>query len=105
MNTFIKLKLDDPTNLTIANIFEMLRENTHEVIAINLNPKVVDFPGELNDFGFYIFEDFINYILNIGLYQALSWIFWSLIGYTLLFLIYRKIKNTDLWFLKEKIIS
>jgi len=104
LNTFIKLKLDDPTNLTITNIFETLKENTHEVIAINLNPKVVDFPGDLNDFGFYVFEDFINCILNMGFYQTLSWIIWSLIGYTLLFLIYRKIKNTDLRFLKEKII-
>lgn len=104
LNTFVKLKLDDPTNLTIVNIFETLKENTHKVIAINLYPKVVDFPGDLNDFGFYIFEDFINYILNMGLYQTLSWIIWSLIGYTLLFLIYRKIKNTDIRFLKDKIM-
>ncbi|MCK4379702.1 MAG: hypothetical protein KAW51_01085, partial [Candidatus Lokiarchaeota archaeon] len=104
LNTFVKLKLDDPTNLTIANIFETLKENTHEVIAINLNPKVVDFPGDLNDFGFYVFEDFINYILNIGVFQTLSWIIWLLIGYTILFLLYRKIKNSDVRFLKDKII-
>jgi len=104
LNTFIKLKLDDPTNLTIANIFETLKKNIHEVVAINFNPHVVDFPGDLNDLGFYIFEDFINYILNINVYQTLSWIIWSLIGYTLLFLIYRKIKNTDLRFLKGKIM-
>ncbi|MEE9376563.1 MAG: hypothetical protein V3V33_00825 [Candidatus Lokiarchaeia archaeon] len=104
LNTFVKLKLDDPTNLTIANIFETLKENTHEVIAINLNPKVVDFPGDLNDFGFYVFEDFINYILNMGAFQTLSWIIWPLIGYTILFLIYRKIKNSDVRLLKDKII-
>ena len=104
LNNFVKLKLDDPTNLTITNIFETLKENTHEVIAINLNPKVVDFPGDLNDFGFYIFEDFINYILNMGLSQTLAWIIWSLIWYTLLFLIYRKTKKADIRFLKDKIM-
>ncbi len=104
LNTFIKMRLDDPTNLTITNIFETLNKNTHQVIAIVLNPKVVDFPGDLNDFGFYVLEDFINYILNINAYQALSWILWSTMGYIIIFLIYRKVKKTNLRFLKTKII-
>ncbi|MFX1386452.1 MAG: PHP domain-containing protein [Promethearchaeota archaeon] len=104
LNTFIKIKLAVPTNLTIANIFKTLKNNTHQVIAIDLNPKVVDFPGDLNDFGFYVLEGFINYFLNMEIFQTLSWIIWSFIGFTLIFLIYRKIKNVDLRFLKDKII-
>ena len=104
LNTFIKLRLADPTNLTITNIFETLKNNTHEVIAINFYPKVIDFPSDLNDFGFYVLEDFINYILNMDLFQALSWIIWSTIGYLLILLIYRKVKTTDLRFLKDKIM-
>ncbi len=103
LNTFIKLKLDDPTNLTIANIFETLRDNTHEVVAIRFYPKVVDFPSDLNDFGFYVLEDFINYILNMDIGQTLSWIIWSGLIYALFFLVYRKIKHTNLRFLKDKI--
>ncbi|MFX0005912.1 MAG: PHP domain-containing protein [Promethearchaeota archaeon] len=104
LNTFIRMRLDDPTNLTITNVFNTLKNNTHQIIAVDLTPKIVDFPGELNDFGFYILEGFINYISNMDFYQSLSWLLWSTIGYILLFLIYRKIKKTDLKFLKNKII-
>ncbi len=103
LNTFIKLRLADPTNLTITNIFETLKDNTHEVIAIRFYPNVVDFPGDLNDFGFYVLEDFINYILNMEIGQAVSWIIWSGLVYALFFLIYQKIKHTNLRLLKDKI--
>jgi len=103
LNAFIKLELADPTNLTIANIFETLKDNTHEIITIDLNPKVVDFPGDLNDFGFYVLEDFINYILNMDVYQALSWIIWSVIIFLIFYFSYRKIKRVDLKLLKRKI--
>jgi hypothetical protein len=104
LNTFIKMKLTDPKNLTVANIFETLKNNTHEVIAIEYYPKLVDFPGELNDFGFYVIEDFINYIFNVDTYQALSWLIWSVIAYVILFLAYIKIKRVELKFLKDKIL-
>ncbi|MFX1260225.1 MAG: PHP domain-containing protein [Promethearchaeota archaeon] len=105
LNTFVKIKLSDPTNLTITNIFGTMKTNlNHEVIAIELNPKEVDFPGDLNDFGFYVIEDFINYFLNVDMYQSLSWIIWSGAVYIIIFLSYRKIKTVDLAFLKRKIL-
>ncbi|MFW9968585.1 MAG: PHP domain-containing protein [Candidatus Odinarchaeota archaeon] len=104
LNTFVRVRLEDPTNLTIVNIFKTLKNNTHQVIAINLYPKVVDFPNDLNDFGFYILEDFINYLLNLDVFQSLSWILWSILGYIVLFLIYRQIKKINLRFLKSKIL-
>ncbi|MFX0022119.1 MAG: PHP domain-containing protein [Candidatus Hermodarchaeota archaeon] len=103
LNTFIKMRLVDPSNLTIANIFETLKNNTHQVIAVDLYPKIVDFPGDLNDSGFYVLEIFINYILNMDVFQALSWLFWSSFGYTILFLFYRKIRKSNLWFIKNKV--
>jgi len=103
LNTFIKLKLVDPTNFTITNVFETLKNNTHEVIAINLNPEIVDFPGDLNDFGFYVLEDYINYILNIDVFQAISWIIWSGLIYLIFCFSYRKIKKVDIKRLKDKI--
>ena len=93
LNTFVRIKLADPTNLTIANIFETLKANTHEVIAIQFYPEIVKFPSELNDFGFYILEGLINYFLNIDIFQALSWIGWSILLYIAIILVYRKIKN------------
>lgn len=93
LNTFIKIKLTDPTNLTIANIFETMKTNTHQVIAIEFYPQLIKFPDELNDLGFYIAEGLINYFLNIDLFQALSWIGWSILFYMIIFLGYRKIKR------------
>ena len=103
LNTFIKIKLDDPNNKTVANIFKNLNNNTHEAIAIQFYPKIVDFPGELTDLGLYVLEDFINYFLNIDTYQALSWIIWSSTIYLLFVLFYKKIKKVELEHLKHKI--
>jgi len=105
LNTFIKLKLDDPANKTIANVFKNLRlgNNTHEAVAIQFYPDIVDIPGELTDLGFYVLEDFINYFLNIDAYQALSWIMWSSIFYIIFVLFYKKIKKVELEHLKHKI--
>jgi hypothetical protein len=103
LNTFTKLKLDDSSNKTVANIFKNLRNNTHETIAIQFYPKIVDFPGELTDLGFYVLEDFINYFLNIDTYQALSWIMWSSSIYLVFYLFYKKVKKADINRLINKI--
>ncbi len=103
LNTFVRLKLDDPGNKTIANIFKNLKNNTHETIAIQFNPNIVDFPGELTDLGLYVLEDFINYFLNIDSYQAISWSVWSSAVYILFFIFYKKAKKVELKHLKYKI--
>jgi hypothetical protein len=103
LNTFIKLKLDDPNNKTVANIFKNLNNNTHEAIAIEFYPDTVDIPGELKDLGLYVLEDFINYFLNIDTYQALSWIIWSSTIYILGVLFYKKIKKAEFKRLEYKI--
>jgi hypothetical protein len=103
LNTFIRIELDDPNNLTVANIFNNLRKNEHEAIAIEFYPKLVDFPGDINDFGFYVLEDFINYILNVNIFQAFSWIIWSFGMYILFLLLYKKAKKIDIKRLKFKI--
>ena len=64
---------------------------------------IVDFPGDLNDFGFYVLEDYINYILNIDVFQAISWIIWSGLIYLIFCFSYRKIKKVDIKRLKDKI--
>ncbi|MFX1280310.1 MAG: PHP domain-containing protein [Promethearchaeota archaeon] len=96
INTFVKLKIADPSNLTIANIFTTLKNNTHEVIAITLNPEIVDFPGAVNDFGFYVLESFINYLFNLDAFQGLSWIIWSGSTYIIFYFSYRKLKKVYL---------
>ncbi|MFW9873732.1 MAG: PHP domain-containing protein [Candidatus Thorarchaeota archaeon] len=103
LNTFIKLRLANPTDFSVTNIFESLKNNMHEVIAINFNPEIVDFPKDLNDVGFYVLEDYINYLLNIDVFQALSWIIWSALVYLTFYFSYSKIKKVDIKLLKYKI--
>jgi hypothetical protein len=93
LDAFVKLKLDDHSNKTIDNIFKNLRNNNHSVITIDLYSNQVNFPRTLNDFGFKLLKDYLNYLLNLNSFQALSWIVWSSIGYVLFFLTYRKIKK------------
>ena len=96
LNSFMRVKLDDPTNLTVANIFQNLRNNTHEVVIIRLNPKIIIFPEFLDTLGFSFIMDFSNYILNLDRYQALSWILWTSAIFLLFFFSYRKVKKIEI---------
>jgi len=71
---------------------------------MSLLSNKVKFPGFLNDIGFEVIEDYLNYLLNLNFFQYLSWILWSSIAYTFLFLGVRKIKMTNLKIFKKKII-
>ena len=102
LNTFVRLRLTDPTNFTVANIFNNLKNNTHDVIAVEFYPKVLDFPDDMNDLGFYVFEEFANYILNLDTFQGLSWIIWSLVIFITFLIGYRKLKKADAkWWAKK----
>ncbi|MFX1411349.1 MAG: PHP domain-containing protein [Promethearchaeota archaeon] len=103
LNCFIKLRLDNPTNMSIVNIFQNLARNDHEVIAIKLHSDAISFPDELKELGFEIFEDYLNYLLNLNSLQVLSWILWSCLFYLLLFMSYRKVKKSNLSRLRDKI--
>jgi hypothetical protein len=103
LNTFIKLRLVDPTNKTVENIFRTLNNNTHEVVAINFLSDFVDIEDDLKDIGLYVIDEFINYLFNNNPFQTLSWIGWSSGIYFLLVLIYWKLKKTNLTKLNEKL--
>jgi len=104
LTSFIKLKLDDPTNKSIENIFKHLRYNNHSTVAVEPYPIVFNTPGALDDIGFTQIDRFWNYLFNIDSYQALSWILWSCGFYAMFVLVYREIKKVNLSLLKEKIL-
>lgn len=99
----IRLKLDNPENKSISNIFKNLRRNTHQVIAIELYPKKVNFPNEFNDMGGIVIEDFFEYIINISFFQLVSWMSWSIIFYLIFIISYRKFLKLDIEYLRSKI--
>ena len=96
LNTFTKLKLDDPNNKTVANIFKNLKNNSHALVAVQFYDKIIEIPGDTTDTGLYVIEDFINYLLNMDTYQALSWIIWSSSIYLIFYVFYKKVKKADI---------
>jgi len=103
LNTFTRLKLDDPNNKTVANIFKNLKNNLHALVAVQFYDKIIEIPGDTKDTGLYVIEDFINYLLNMDTYQALSWIIWSLSIYLIFCVFYKKVKKADINRLINKI--
>ncbi|MFO8019036.1 MAG: hypothetical protein R6U96_10395 [Promethearchaeia archaeon] len=88
--SFVRLKLNDPGNYSVDNIFESLSKNEHETVLIEDNPEKIKFEGMWSDFE--EFENFSNYLLNLDSLQYLSWIFWTLGIYLVMILIYRRIE-------------
>ncbi|MCJ7650597.1 MAG: hypothetical protein MUP85_18455, partial [Candidatus Lokiarchaeota archaeon] len=102
LNTFIKLRLVDPTNKSIENIFQTLRNNTHEVVAIEFFPSVFNLEDDLNDLGFYVFDEFINYMRHTDVFQLISWIAWSSGAYLLFSVIYWRLKKKNITSIRKK---
>ncbi|MHA1265365.1 MAG: PHP domain-containing protein [Candidatus Helarchaeota archaeon] len=92
LNEFVRLKLTDPTNKTLAHIFENLRRNNHSIVALSQPQPYDNFDDELEKL-----DDFSNYLYNLDPYQTLSWVFWSLLAYLLGILTIRRIRKTDLY--------
>ncbi|MEJ2252421.1 MAG: hypothetical protein P8Y70_00990 [Candidatus Lokiarchaeota archaeon] len=76
LHTFVRLKLKNPMNKTVENIFQTLHNNTHQVIQIYLYPKLFTLPDN-NFLGFTLFEKSLNYFFHIGKLKIISWIIWS----------------------------
>ena len=104
LTAIVKLKLDNPEDKSIENVFKNLRKNSHEVIAIDMYPNKVKFPNEFNDLGGIVIEDFFEYILNIGFFQVFSWMYWSTGIYLFIVITYRKLSKIDINHLRKKIL-
>jgi predicted metal-dependent phosphoesterase TrpH len=85
LDTFVKLTLADPNNKTVDAIFEALYQNTHEVVYIKYYP-------EENYSSIDLIDDFLNYFHGLSLFQSLSWITWTIVGFIASILIIKAIK-------------
>ncbi|MBD3353839.1 MAG: hypothetical protein GF364_20320, partial [Candidatus Lokiarchaeota archaeon] len=70
LNTFVRLKLPDPTNLSLDAIFSELKKNTHQVISIQ------EF-SLLKITKIYALDNFLSYIFEMNQFQTGSWVLWS----------------------------
>ncbi len=102
IDTIVKLRLDNPRDMSVDNIFKNLRRNNHEVVAIWYYSQKIDLPDFLDEIG--PFQRFFNYITNLEIWQLLSWMVWSSGSFTLIIGVYRIIKKLDLNRLKNKIL-
>lgn len=70
LNTFVKIKLDDPNDRSVDAIFSALKNNPSEVIYIDYsNPT----SSELLPF----VADLWTYLTSLNIYQIISWMAWS----------------------------
>ncbi|MHA1764496.1 MAG: PHP domain-containing protein, partial [Promethearchaeota archaeon] len=104
LTTVIKIKLTNPEDKSLDNIFKNLRRNTHEVIAIELHPRKVKFPDIVNDMGGIVLENFLEYLINLNYFQIISWMAWSTGSYLLFFVLYRRSLKIDIKYLRAKIL-
>ncbi|MBN2157068.1 MAG: hypothetical protein JW776_13575 [Candidatus Lokiarchaeota archaeon] len=86
LDTFVKLKLDDPNNKTVDAIFEALYRNTHEVVYIKYRPETI-----YTSIG--LIDDIINYFGGLSLPQTISWFFWTSVIYAGCILIFQATKS------------
>lgn len=70
LNTFVKLKLDDPNDKSIDAIFTALKNNPSEVIYIDYSNPV---SSELLPFIATVW----TYLTSLNIYQIISWMAWS----------------------------
>ena len=104
VNSFIKLKVEDPEDLDVDSIFARLKENKHEAVAINLQPNQIEYPSLLEELGFEFIEGFIEYFLNLDRFQILSWILWSCSFFGGFTFLYSRIKQLDVEELRRKLL-
>ncbi|MFO8020085.1 MAG: PHP domain-containing protein [Promethearchaeia archaeon] len=104
LNTFVKIKLNNTENYNVTDVFSVLKQNTHEVVGINLNPNEVRLHELFYALELDYIEDFTEYLLNLNTYQLLSWMLWSTGLFSLFALLYLRAKKWDLQKLREKIL-
>ena len=86
LNTFVKLSLEDPTNITLDSVFAQLKKNEHEVIQVTLQQEKIsqDYLGT---------KKLINYFLSLNGFQMLSWWAWSILAYLSSNFTYNKVRQ------------
>lgn len=94
-NCFMKIKLDDPNDITAASIFAALKKNEHEAVYIDRSTKYVNLPSNIDDY-FSLFEDMVNYFLNSDKLLVVSWMVWSGAAYILSIFLIQRIKKSDI---------
>jgi hypothetical protein len=85
LDQFVRVQIN-PENRTLDNLFTILKQNQHQIIGMK----------ELKHSKGDEYESFVDYFnTNMDKYHYLSWILWSVGGYTIFILIAKKIKSSD----------
>jgi hypothetical protein len=100
LNTFVRFKLNNPSNKSVDNIFNHLQNNTHECVVISGSDYYYDYSRSDPFSGIPALN---NYFLNLDIFQTLSWIIWLSGIYTLMILLLRRIKKSEFDEIKSKI--
>jgi len=82
INAFMRVALPDPSNRSLASVFEVLKMNEHEVVLVEQYVTRFAWPSLLDPFK--IVWKFTNYMLNLSPFQWGSWFLWSSSIYALI---------------------
>ncbi|TFF86064.1 MAG: hypothetical protein EU551_02690 [Promethearchaeota archaeon] len=100
---FMKIKLKDPNNRSVHALFEAM-ENTSNYEAIYIDRYSQKVVSDIDNLGVFNFIGYLlNYFYNLDIFQSLSWIIWSCLGFILIHFIIKGIKKMDVNKLKEKV--
>ncbi len=89
LNTFVKIQLDDPSNVT--EIFTKLKQNAHQAVSVQHYLERVSLPGRTWD-GIGVALD---YFLGLDGGQVASWMAWSGGTFVLVIITYVYLKKAD----------
>lgn len=99
---FIRLKLPDPANKSLAAIFEALKKNEHQVVKVTHYRDRISTPAGLD--AVKLGGDFINYLLNLDPFQSLSWILWSGLFFVVGAIGIKKLQKTSIDHWRKKVL-
>jgi hypothetical protein len=85
LNTFMKLKLDDPNDKSITAIFNAAKNNPSEILYFTYSHPL--------SFSIELIASIWNYLTSINMFQILSWIGWTTGFYLLTLVIIKKNKK------------
>nr|MDO8112684.1 PHP domain-containing protein [Candidatus Sigynarchaeota archaeon] len=98
LKSFVRINLNDPSNIT--ELFTRLKDNTHQVVQIQLTNDIVDLPGTT----WNTLEMLIDYFGSMDTGMTASWIAWSCAAYAILAMLVIRVKRTDYESMASKLV-
>ena len=99
IRSFMKVQLDDPSNITAASLFEAMRENPAQAIRVSYYRNIVP----VVDRNFRVVSKMGDYFLGLDKFQSASWVAWSVIAYAVILLAIVRLMHAKAGVISKKV--